>query len=49
MCVPFDKYIERVKDVVDAGDYFYYKRQGVFDLMPTFWKNLEEPRRRTAL
>ena len=39
--VPFNEYIERVKDVVDTGDYFYYKREGEFDAMPACWKNLE--------
>ena len=29
--VTFDGYIERVKDVVDAGDFFYIKRYGKFD------------------
>ena len=32
--VPFKEYIEIVKDVVDAGDYFYYKCDGEFDTMP---------------
>ena len=44
--VPFDEYIERVKDVVDAGDFFYLKRYGKFDAMPACWKNLKENQRR---
>ena len=28
--------IERVKDVVDAGDYFYYKHYGKFYEIPAF-------------
>ena len=39
---PFDEYIERVKDVVDAGDFFYIKRYGKFDAMPACWKHLDE-------
>ena len=40
--VPFNEYIERVKDVVDSGDYLYYKCDGKFDAMLACWKNLEE-------
>ena len=39
----FEDYIERVKAVVDAVDYFYLKMSQKFDLMPEYWKNLEEP------
>ena len=35
-----------MKEVVDAGDYFYLKRSGKFDSMPACWKNLEEPQHR---
>ena len=35
-----------MKEVVDAGDYFYLKRSGDFDLMSAYWKNLEEPQHR---
>ena len=44
--VTFDEYIERVKDVVDAGDFFYLKRYGKFDAMPACWKHLDEQQRR---
>lgn len=44
--VSFEVFIERVKAVVDAGDYFYLKRNGKFDSMPACWKNLEELQRR---
>ena len=44
--VPFTEYVTRVKEVVDAGDYFYYKRQGMFDAMPACWKQLCEAQRR---
>ena len=35
-----------MKEVVDAGDYFYLKRSGNFDLMSACWMNLEERQRR---
>ena len=44
--VPFDEYIERVKDVVDAGYFFYLKHYGKFDSMPACWKHLDEQQRR---
>ena len=44
--VIFDEYIERVKDVVDAGDFLYLKRYGKFDAMPACWKHLDEHQRR---
>ena len=44
--VPFDEYIERVKDVVDAGDFLYLKRYGKFDAMPKWWKHLDKQQRR---
>ena len=44
--VSFEEFIEKVKAVVDAGDYFYLKRSGKFDSMPACWKNLEETQRR---
>ena len=37
-----------MKDSVDAGDYFYYKRECEFDAMPACWKNLEEDQRRAV-
>ena len=43
---PFDEYIDRVKDVVDAGDFFYLKRDGKFYTMPACWKHLDEHQRR---
>ena len=43
--VTFDEYIERVKDAVDAGDFFYRKRYGKSDAMPACWKNLKENQR----
>ena len=46
--VPFNEYIKRVKEVVDTGDYFYYNRDGKFDAMPVFWKNLEEDQRQAV-
>ena len=42
----FDDYIEKVKDVVDAGDFFYLKRYGKYDAMPAWWKHLDEHQRR---
>jgi len=44
--VSFEVFIERVKAVVDGGDYFYLKRSGKFDSMPACWKNLKETERR---
>ena len=44
--VPFDEYSERVKDVVDAGDFFYLNRHRKFDPMPECWKNLDKEQRR---
>ena len=44
--VPFDKYIERVKDVVDARDFFYLKRYRNSDDIPAYWKHLDEQQRR---
>ena len=44
--VPFDGYIERVKDVVDAGDFFYLKRYGKFDAIPACWKYSDEQQHR---
>ena len=44
--VPFDDYIERVKDVVDAGDFLYINCYGKFYAMPAFWKHLDEQQRR---
>lgn len=44
--VKFDEYLLRVKGVVDAADYFYIKRDGIFDAMPACWKHLEESERR---
>ena len=46
--VPFNEYIERVKDVVDARDYLYYNRDGKFEAMPEFWNNLYEDQRRSV-
>ena len=40
--VPFDECIERVKDVVDAGYFFYLKHHGKFDAMPACWKHLDQ-------
>ena len=40
--IPFDIYIERVKEVIEAADYFYIKRNGMFDAMPACWKHLNE-------
>ena len=31
---------------VDAGDFFYYQRDGIYDAMPACWKNLDEAQRR---
>ena len=44
--VPFDEYIERVKDVMDAVEFFYIKRYGKFDAMTECWKYLYEQQRR---
>ena len=44
--VPFDEYIERVKNVVDDGDFFYLKRYWKFDAMSACWKYLDEQQRR---
>ena len=44
--VLFDEYIERVKDVVDAGDFFYLKRYENFDAMPACWNYLDDQQRR---
>ena len=44
--VLFEEFIDRVKEVVDSGYYFYLKRIGKFDSMPECWNNLEEPQRR---
>lgn len=44
--VPFSEYIETVREVVDAADYFFLKRDGIFDAMPACWKHLLEPQRR---
>ena len=44
--VMFEEYIDRLKEVVDSGYYFYLKRSGKFDSIPAYWKNLEEPQRR---
>jgi len=44
--VPFAQYILMVKDVVDAGDFFYRPRHGMFDAMPACWKKLTEAERR---
>jgi hypothetical protein len=38
--IDFTEYVKRVKDVVDAGDFFHCRRQGMFDAMPACWKNL---------
>ena len=46
--VPFDEYIERVKDVVDDGEFFYLKRYVKFDAMPACWKNLDEQQRQNV-
>ena len=46
--VPFDEYIERVKDIVDAGDFFYLKRYGNFDAMTACWKHLDKQQRRNV-
>ena len=46
--IHFDEYIERVKDVVDAGDFFYLKRYGKFDAIPAWWKHLDEQQRRNV-
>ena len=43
--VPFDEYIEKVKDVVDAGDFLYLKRYRKFDAMPACWKHLDKQQR----
>ena len=43
--IPFSQYILRVKDVVDAGDFFYRPRHGMFDAMPACWKKLTEAER----
>ena len=43
--VPFDDYTDRVKNVVDAGDFFYLKRCGKFDAMTACWKHLDEQQR----
>ena len=44
--VPFGEYIERVKDVVDAGDFFYLKCYVKFDAMRACWNHLDEQQRR---
>ena len=44
--VTFDDYIQRVKDVVDAGNFFYLKRYGKFDAMPACWGHLDKQQRR---
>ena len=44
--VTFDDYIERVKDVVDAGDFFYLKCYWNFDAMTAWWKHLDKQQRR---
>ena len=44
--VPFDEYIEKVNDVVDAVDFFYLKRYGKFYAMPACWKHLDEQKSR---
>ena len=45
---PFDEYIERLKYVVDAGDFFYFKHYRRFDAMPACWKHLDEQQRRNV-
>ena len=40
--VPSDEYIERVKDVVYAGEFYYLERYRKFDAVPACWKNLYE-------
>ena len=44
--IPFDKYIIKLKNIVDTADYFFKKRNGMFDAMPACWKNLTEEQRR---
>ena len=44
--VPFNDYIDRVKGLVDAGDFLYLKHYGKFDAMPACWKHLYEQQRR---
>ena len=44
--VPFDEYIERVKDVVDAVEFFYLEPYGKFDAMPACWKHSDKHQRR---
>ena len=44
--VRFDEYIERVKDVVDAGDFLYLKHYKFSYAMPAWLKHLYEQQRR---
>ena len=46
--IPFDEYIEKVKDAVDAGDFLYLKCYGNFDAMPACWEHLDEQQRRNV-
>ena len=41
-CIPFKDYILKVKKVVEAGNFFFHERHGMFDATPSCWKNLKE-------
>lgn len=43
---PFAEWILTLKDVAEAGDFFFHKRTGMFDAMPACWKHLKEDQRR---
>ena len=44
--VTFDEYIERVKYVLDDGDFFYLKHYRKFYSVPACWKHLDEQQSR---
>jgi hypothetical protein len=42
----FEEHLARHKGVVDAADFFFKSRTGLYDAMPACWKNLTEQQRR---
>jgi hypothetical protein len=43
---PFDEWIAKHKGTVDAVDFYFKSRSGLYDAMPACWKNMTEQNRR---
>ena len=45
---PFAEWLARHKCTVEAADHFFKARNGLYDAMPAFWKNMTEDERRAV-